>query len=93
MSPDGSLPDGPPFSLSAHAAAAIAERGIDLSWIQRVLLHPEQTEPDRNDPSLRHALGRIAERDGRVLRVIYNETAMPWRVVTAYFDRTLRKRL
>ena len=30
---------------------------------------------------------------GRVLRVIYNETVVPWRVVTIYFDRTMRNRL
>ena len=58
-----------------------------------MLQHPERTEPHASDPALRHALGRIAERDGRVLRVIYNETVVPWRVVTIYFDRTMRNRL
>ena len=74
----------PSFTLSAHAAVAISERGIDAKWIGRVLLRPERTEPHATDPTLRHALGRIAEREGRVLRVIYNEieTADPWRVVT-----------
>jgi len=81
------------FTLTEHAATAIAERGIDLVWVARVLARPERTEPHRSDPSLRHALGRIAERDGRVLRVVYNWTVVPWRVVTVYFDRTQRQTL
>ena len=81
------------FVLSAHAETAIAERGIDPAWIERVLVQPARTDLDRDDPNLRHALGRIAERDGRVLRVVYNETSMPWRIVTAYFDRTQRRSL
>ena len=27
------------------------------------------------------------------LRVVYNETVHPWRVVTAYFDRAMRGKL
>jgi hypothetical protein len=52
--------------------------------------HPERTESDRADPELRHAIGRIAENDDRSLRVIYNATVTPWRIVTVYFDRGLR---
>jgi len=37
-----------------------------------------------------HALGRIAERDGRVLRVVYNAAVRPPRIVTVYFDRRER---
>lgn len=78
------------YELSAHAVAVMAEREIPKEWVTRVLLEPERTERDKSDPALRHALGRIAERDDRVLRVVYNETVEPWRVVTAYFDRTMR---
>jgi hypothetical protein len=81
----------PPYILTIHAATAIAERGLDLAWVKQVLRRPNRTELDRNDPTLRHALGRIAERDDRVLRGVYNETVIPWRVVTAYFDRTQRR--
>jgi hypothetical protein len=38
------------------------------------------------------ALARIAERAERTLRVVYNASANPPRVVTAYFDRRLRDR-
>jgi len=78
------------YQLTAHAAAVIAEREIDPEWVRRVLSGPERTEADRSDPSLTHALGRIEERDHRVLRVVYNASVEPLRVVTAYFDRRLR---
>ncbi len=87
------MSEGFPYALTAHAAKVIAERGIPMAWVARVLAHPEKTEPDRDDPTLRHALARIPEYEERVLRVVYNETTEPWLVVTAYFDRTQRNRL
>jgi hypothetical protein len=58
----------PPYELTAHAAVVVAEREIELAWVDRAFLDPERTEADRNDPLLRHALRRIAERNDRVLR-------------------------
>jgi Domain of unknown function (DUF4258) len=46
----------------------MAERQIRQEWVERILTHPEQTVPDKVDPDLQHALGRIKERDDRVLR-------------------------
>lgn len=81
------------YELSAHAVTVMAEREIPEAWVKRVLSGPERTEPDAADPLLRHALGRIPERDDRVLRVVYNEAVHPWRVVTVYFDRAMRGKL
>lgn len=78
------------FELTAHAKTVIEERGIQLDWLDRVLSTPERIEPDRDDPDLQHAIGRIVENGDRWLRVIYNADATPWRIVTAYFDRALR---
>jgi hypothetical protein len=39
-----------------------------------------------------HAFLRIAERNHRVLRVVYNPDVHPVRVITVYFDRRLRGR-
>lgn len=66
------------------------EREIATTWVVRVLVAPERTERDRSDPELMHALGRIAERDGRVFRVVYNSAVKPPRIVTVYFDRRER---
>lgn len=87
------MPDSVAYELSAHAETVMAEREILEAWVARVLNHPERSETDITDPLLRHALGRVAERDDRVLRVIYNETVEPWRVVTAFFDRAMRGKL
>ncbi len=81
------------YELSTHAATVMVEREIPEAWVARVITRPERTEPDAADPLLRHALARIPERDDRVLRVVYNETVRPWRVVTAYFDRAMRGKL
>ena len=80
----------PGYELSDHALDVIAEREIETTWVVRVLSKPERTEADRSDPALTHALGRIAERDNRVLRVVYNASVTPPRIVTVYFDRGQR---
>lgn len=57
-----------------------------------MLNHPSRVEQDRSDPTLRHALGRVAEREGRILRVIYDQE-IPWRIVTASGDRAQKDKL
>lgn len=81
------------YRLTQHARLVIAERGINPSWIEHVLEKPLWTERDRTDNELGHALGRIPGYGDRVLRVIYNDTATPWLIVTAYFDRSMRDTL
>lgn len=81
------------YRLTQHARCVIAERGINLTWIEGVLEHPLRTERDRTDHELRHALGRIPDYGDRVLRVIYNDATTPWLIVTAYFDRSMRDTL
>ena len=83
----------PGYELSEHAARVMIEREIAASWVLQVLEEPERTEADPDDAELTHALRRIAERDDRVLRVIYNAAVHPPRIVTVYFDRGQRGRL
>jgi hypothetical protein len=78
------------YELTEHAATVIAEREIERAWVERVMTAPERTVPDRSDPALIHALGRIPERENRVLRVVYNASVSPARIVTCYFDRGQR---
>jgi hypothetical protein len=85
------LPSTPTFRLSAHAERVIAERRISRAWIERVLSSPARVEPDPFDPCLSHALAPIFERDGRVLRIVYNHEEKPRLVVTAFFDRRERR--
>ena len=82
----------PGYEISDHARQVMQEREIETAWVVRVLKQPERSEADRDDPVLTHALGRIAERNDRVLRVVYNASVTPPRIVTVYFDRRQRGR-
>jgi hypothetical protein len=81
------------FTLTQHARDQIEDREISIEWVARTLLNPVRIEMDRADPELRHALARVPEHDNRVLRVVYNQTTTPPRIVTVYFDRGQRNRL
>ena len=82
-------PSCSPDTRPRHLRNAISHQSGERGFLRR----PTSTEMDRDDPSLRHALDRIVERDNRVLRVIYNETRKPVRIATVYFDRTQGIRL
>lgn len=81
------------YALTRHAQDVLEEREIPVDWLERVLSAPQRIEPDPDDPALEHRLGRIAEHGNRVLRVVVNKTVRPARVVTLYFDRTMRNKL
>lgn len=78
------------YVLSEHAQKVVAERSIQSDWIDRCLRAPAKVEPDPVDAALRHHLLGIVENDSRVLRVVYNFTVAPWRVVTVFFDRRMK---
>jgi Domain of unknown function (DUF4258) len=78
------------YTFSAHAEIVMTERTIKREWVDRVLAHPELVEADRDDPEVTHALGKISEHGGRVLRVVFNGTKVPMKVVTVYFDRSMK---
>jgi len=80
------------WTLTAHAAVVLQARGIEREWVAKALDAPLRVEADREDPSLRHALAAIAEREGRILRVVYRPSADGALVVTAYFDRSEKKK-
>ena len=81
------------YVYTAHALAVMDERGIRKEWAERTLKRPRKLLDDLSDPALTHAIGRIPEYGDRVLRVVYNGKTEPWRVVTAYFDRSLRDKI
>ena len=80
------------FSVSAHARRRMIQRGVNVSWVRRTLQHPDMIQPDREDPELTHAVKRFFRHgDSICLRVVYNHTKVPWRIVTVFFDRKSRK--
>ena len=81
------------YELSDHAARRIHERKIEPRWIEMTLSEPDRWEEDGIDPAVSHALKRIAEMDNRVLRVVYNATTVPVRIISAHFDRRMKGKL
>jgi len=75
------------FDWSVHARLMLEERCIQQNWVIRTLKKPENIEADQIDQNISHALARIPEHGDRVLRVVYNSTVKPWRIVTVFFDR------
>jgi hypothetical protein len=52
----------PLWVLSIHAAARIEQRKIRHDWIDRAIRHPDQTEPDPDDPELTLVYKQIGEK-------------------------------
>lgn len=75
--------------LSIHARDMLAERGIAEEWMWRAINAPDRAQVGANGNT--HYIKAIAEHGGRVLRVIVNHHVAPERVVTAFFDRRLRR--
>lgn len=81
------------YELTQHATEVILEREIKFQWIDLTLNDPTITQSDPEDPELEHYFRRIEDCGNRVLRVVFNKTTKPIRIVTVYFDRTMEKRL
>ena len=79
------------LEFARHAVPVMAEREISVEWAERVAA-PALRSPDPNDPAVERFFGRIAERDGRALRVVVHTNAAPWRVVSVFFHRNMRKK-
>ena len=78
----------PEFELSLHAQDMLTEREIREEWLWQTLSVPDGTFSA--DDGTIHYTKAIAERDGRVLRVVTNPDVDPQRIVTVFFDRRLR---
>jgi hypothetical protein len=78
------------YQLTQHARDMLAERNIPIEWLERALREPELKLPDPTDTTLERRYRKIPEYDSRVLRVVVNTTVAPERVVSVYFDRTMK---
>lgn len=81
------------YELTRHARDVLDERDIPAAWMERALASPALVEPSATDPTLESRFVRIAEHGNRVLRVVVNKSVVPLRVVSVYFDRTMKDRL
>ena len=81
------------YELTQHARDVLAERSIPIEWLERALREPELKKPDPTDATLECRYRKIPEHENRVLRVVVNTTVVPERVVSVYFDRTMKGKL
>lgn len=81
------------YELTRHARKALEEREIPVAWMERALSNPELVLPDPTDEVLERRYRRIPEFGGRVLRVAVNTAVEPNRVVSVFFDRTMKGKL
>ena len=81
------------YELTNHAKKALAEREISVEWLERTLTTPELTLPDPDDAEVERRFRKIPEFGGRVLRVAVNTTVEPVRIVSVFFDRTMKGQL
>lgn len=79
--------------MTQHARMAPDEREILIDWMERALSAPELVLPDPEDGAVERYFHRIPEFGGRILRVAVNTTFEPKRVVSVFFDRTMKGKL
>jgi hypothetical protein len=77
------------YEFSEHAYDMLRERNIRESWVKLAMEDPEKKEPQ--DDGTVHHIRAIEQYGGRYLRVVVNPNVRPQRIVTAFFDRRLRR--
>ena len=81
------------LDYTRHAAQAMEERMILSEWVESTVAAPALRNSDPKDPEVERFFRGIPERGGRVLRVAINTRVDPWRVVSVFFDRSMRGEL
>ena len=81
------------LEYTRHAVHAMAERLIPREWVESAVAEPDLRTLDPNDPDVERFFRRIPERGDRVLRVAVNTRVARWRVVSVFFDRSMRGEL
>ena len=81
------------YELTQHARDALQERQISVEWMERVMAKPALIQPSTADATVESRFAKIPEHGNRVLRVVVNKTVVPERVVSVYFDRTMKGKL
>ena len=81
------------LEFTQHAMDAMNERLIAIEWVEDAVSSPDLRTPDPADPEVERFYRRIPQHDDRVLRVVVNTRFAPWRVVSVFFDRRMRRTL
>lgn len=81
------------LEYTRHATHAMQERLIAEEWVEATVAEPALRTSDPNDVEVERFYRPIPEHGGRVLRVVVNTRVAPWRVVSVFFDRSVRGQL
>ena len=77
------------MEFTKHFNQMLNERMIRQEWADQTMKSADRIE-NREDGT-RHFIKQIPEHGNRWLRVIVNVSVEPNRVITAFFDRSLRR--
>ena len=81
------------LEFSRHAIRSMKERMIPIEWVELAVAEPALRTSDPNDPEVERFFRRKPGHGNRVLRVAVNTRVTPWRLVSAFFDRSMRGEL
>ncbi len=81
------------LEYTRHAVHAMEERMIPREWVESAVAEPSLRTSDANDPEVERFFRRIPEHGDRVLHVAVNTRVAPCRVVSVFFDRSMRGEL
>lgn len=77
------------ITFTKHAQLKIKQRGISLDDVKTVIEQTQNTEGDKFDDTLTHFIGKTG---GRYLRVIARLKTNKALVISAFYDRRLKRR-
>lgn len=78
------------LEYTRHALHVMAERRIPGEWVELAVTEPALRMGDPSDPDVERFFRPFPEYGGRMLRVVVNTRAVPWRVISAFFDRSMK---
>jgi hypothetical protein len=81
------------FIFTQHARIAAEARKIQPDWVRITLEDPQLRTWDPEDSTIERFFRKIPENQNRILRVVVNTQVAPWRVVSVFFDRTMKGNL
>ncbi len=81
------------YELTGHAREVLQERQISIEWLEQAFTAPELTLADPKEAGVERRYRKIPQFGNRVLRVVVNTAVAPPRVVSVYFDRTMKGKL
>ncbi len=81
------------YKLTENAKIRLEKRRIALEWIEKTLFYTKRIEPDKKDPELLCALATIPEFHNRILKVVYKPTQDTLKIITFYFDNSMKRKL